>query len=754
MASLDRTKLQFSYKMHASLMMVLFSAGFLNCAARAQTFEAAGAGGAGKKVEEQGESDWVDGRWNQTDIGPFLASSLPTPAGLVAKALSIRVGENGEAAVCYDTGSPSMRATWTGRFLTFDSGRYGLVRPPTAAGDWNYVAPPGLGWKGAAARHESVRLNGRRLVLTTRVGDTLVRETPWVESSGDARAFTRTIEAAPGQTALTLRLFQDAKSQVESENRDGLQLASAKQGSSVIRFALPDSDPIVKLQPAEGAIDLLFLPSTRPRRAKLFFWSGKGEDPAGFEKLASKSPAAEDMDALAHPAPPRWLPALTTKGQTDFPNDGLAVDTLTVPYRNPWNALFFCAGVDFFKDGSAAVCTIHGDVWKVGGIDAKLGQLKWQRYATGLFQPLGLRVVEDKVYVLGRDQITRLQDENGDGEADGYENFYNRIKTLPGHDYVTCLERDSAGNFYFIDPQGVHRVSPDGRSDELLASGFRNPNGLGASPGGIVTATPQPGKWTPSSAIVEVRQGGYYGYGGPRPLPERPLGYDPVLCWLPHAFDNSSSSQVWVPEGKWGSLAGQMLHFAWGRCGMALVLRDASGTPVQGGAVSLPVRFLSGPMRGTFNPADDALYVACSRGWQTSAAQDGALQRVRHTGAPSRMPVGWQAPRNGIALVFAQPVDPATAGDAGSFAVRQWNYRYAKEYGSKDYSVAHPDQEGRDEVEVRRATVLADGRTVFLETPELKPVMQMEVKYNLNFASGKTASGPFYLTLNRLSEPF
>jgi hypothetical protein len=30
--------------------------------------------------ESQQESDWVDARWNQTDVGPFLASNLSLPA--------------------------------------------------------------------------------------------------------------------------------------------------------------------------------------------------------------------------------------------------------------------------------------------------------------------------------------------------------------------------------------------------------------------------------------------------------------------------------------------------------------------------------------------------------------------------------------------------------------------------------------------------------------------------------------------------
>ena len=55
---------------------------------------------------------------------------------------------------------------------------------------------------------------------------------------------------------------------------------------------------------------------------------------------------------------------------------------------------------------------------------------------------------------------------------------------------------------------------------------------------------------------------------------------------------------------------------------------------------------------------------------------------------------------------------------------------------------------------VRSAKVLPDGKSVFIETAELKPVMQMELRYNLPFTSGSSAAGPLYLTLNKLDAPF
>jgi hypothetical protein len=708
---------------------------------------------AGKEVGQQQEKDWSDSRWNQTDLGPFLASSLQTPGGMVAKALSVRLGGAGEASVCYDLARPSLRAGWTGGFLKFSAVRFGIMGAPKAAGEWAFSTTGPVGWQGVAVRHEALRAQGNRVVLETRVDGTLVRETPWFERAGDLDVFSRTFEMEPGSGDLRLRLCVSSNVVAGAKQGDGFGLVAMEQDGRMTAFATIER--AANLVPAkDGNVDVTFPARTQPLRAKLLIWSGPRDKLGEFETFATAAAAPKDFTALARPGEASWLPTITNAGQVGFPTDGFAVDTITVPYANPWKALFFCSGVGFFNDGSAAVCTIHGDVWRVRGLDEKLRRVTWKRYATGLYQALGLRVVNDRVHVLGRDQITILHDENGDDEADRYENFSQLIQTSSGgHDYATCLERDEAGNFYYIDPKGVHRISPDGRKMETLATGFRNPNGLGVGPGGVITATPQQGEWTPSSAIIEIKPGGYYGYGGPKVTAERPLGYDPMLCWLPHAFDNSSASQVWVPEGKWGALGGQMLHLAWGRCAMMLVLRDAAESPAQGAAVALPVKFLSGPMRGAFNPHDGHLYVAGSTGWQTSAARDGSLQRVRHTAADTRTPVAWRAHRNGVKLTFAQPLDRAAAEDPGSYALRQWNYRYAAAYGSKDYSVMDPNKEGRDEVAVRSARLLPDGKSVFIETSGLRPVMQMELRYNLQFSGGATAAGPLYLTLNRLAEP-
>lgn len=774
---------------------------------------------SGREPGSQGEKDWVDNRWQDTDVGPFLASNLRLPDGsVIAKALTIRVGEKGEGAVIYDTETCTLRAAWLvgqaaslpgsagslpaasasasderqagqparrdglaarpttsahagGNFLKFDAGRFGLIGMPKIEGDVAFTSlgekQPHSGTRRFIGLHRGqggpvleYTVNGVRVFervdsLQSPAGP-VFRRSLWV---GSRREPLRLMAGGhlPGTNwisgfgTVTGQPGSGAASTFESNEAAGVLSAAGVVGAPILS-GISDVDN------AGGRNFITLAAGELPLELSVFLWRGAPNHRASLAAWVKAQEPDHGLEASGKPGKSRW-PTLTTRGQRGPDTDFLAVDTLTLPYDNPAKALLFASGVDFTPDGAGYVCTIHGDVWRVTGIDDGLRELKWQRYATGLFQPLGLKVRDGKVFVLGRDRITRLHDENGDGEADFYENFHDGIATSTGgHDYVTCLETDATGNFYYTDPLGLHRVSADGSRQELLATGFRNPNGMGVRPDGkVFTAAPQQGTWTPSSGIWEVRPdnvGLYGGYGGPKVTPTRPLGYDAPLCWIPHAVDNSSGSQVWIPPGQWGPLGGQMLHLLWGRCGMMLVMRDEVGNPasaVNGAVVSLPVKFLSGPNRATFNPKDGALYVAGSTGWQTSAVKDGALQRVRYTNRTPSLPVRWAVKPGGLEVTFTRRLDPKTGNDPGSYSFKQWSYRYAEQYGSKDWSVADPQKEGRDELAIRSAKVDGGGRTVFLAIPELKPVMQFELKYNVDGElGGKPLRGLFWGSINRI----
>ena len=179
----------------------------------------------------------------------------------------------------------------------------------------------------------------------------------------------------------------------------------------------------------------------------------------------------DDLAALTKPGPKRWGEPLVTPLVRGPEGGPFRTDTLTVPYENRFKALFFCTSVDVLKDGRVAVTTCHGDVWLVTVDEAK-NECRWQRFATGLYHPFGVKLVDGKLVVLERGQLTRLHDHNDDGEADEYECLCNRWHTGPGeHSYDTGLETDPQGNFYFFKtgdtdlPTGgtLLKVSPDGQ---------------------------------------------------------------------------------------------------------------------------------------------------------------------------------------------------------------------------------------------------------------------------------------------------
>ena len=74
--------------------------------------------------------------------------------------------------------------------------------------------------------------------------------------------------------------------------------------------------------------------------------------------------------------PAQWPQVLETR---IIPGNGrpYAVDTIELPYDNPWKVPMFCGDHDFLPDGSALVCTMQGDVWHVTGLDSGTDKPVW-----------------------------------------------------------------------------------------------------------------------------------------------------------------------------------------------------------------------------------------------------------------------------------------------------------------------------------------------------------------------------------------
>ena len=742
-------------------------------------------------------------QWGKMDYGPFLSHTIgaPSPTDNVAlKGVAVKL-DGGKAGFLFDTQTMRMSAAWAGgRFLNLKGVAFdGSHGPnPEAGGDVRIGTSSGPGWArpGTAdfkdprpdpfgplpnnwVRYKGLYRHGDTVVFAYAVGPTDVMETPGVEGAGDDAVFTRTFRVGAGNQPLTLKVAEldGGGGRVEGN------VALLESGHTVAATVSGGPSGLAwKIDQGAGnrrAMHLTIPARQQPITFTLAMWGGPKDRAAAARESLQKKREAVDLTTYTKGGKALWPQAVTTKGKLGTPSTtdpnaaAYVVDTIEPPYQNPWNAWIRFGGFDFFEGGkSAALCTWSGDVWVVSGIDDKLQKLTWRRFAAGLFQPLGLKIVGGKVYVHGRDQITRLHDLNNDGEADFYESFNNDLQITPGfHEFNFDLHTDPAGNFYFakagpVNPGGggfgkitqhngsLMRLSKDGSKLDVVATGLRAPNGIGVGPNGEITTGDNQGTWTPMCRLNWVKPGGFYGVVDLAHRDSPPTRTDNPLCWLPYAWDNSSGSQAWVTSDKWGdAFKGDLLHLSYGKCKLFKVLVDqTSGGDVQGGLVRFPLKFDSGVMRARMSPLDGQLYACGLRGWQTDAATDACFQRVRYTGKPVYLPDAMKVRPNGIELTFTQPLEEEVANDPGSFSVEQWNYRWSGEYGSDEYSAKDPAKKGRDAAEVKSAKLQPDGKTVFLEIGDFAPVMQMLIRYDLEATDGTVMRDEIACTVNVVGE--
>ena len=500
---------------------------------------------------------------------------------------------------------------------------------------------------------------------------------------------------------------------------------------------------------------LLKITSQRKQtRVKVLIAKGEADALAAFAKT---SPAPKALAPLTKGGPKRW-PEVLKAGVAVGTNDGpFAVDTFALPERNPWNAQMRLTGFDFHPDGKRMyVCTWDGDVWLVSGIDKPEAGLSWQRIASGLFQPLGLKLRDGAVFVCCRDQIVKLHDLNGDGETDYYQCFNSDHQvTEHFHEFAMGLQTDAAGNFYYA-KSGRHalpalvphhgtllKVSKDGAKTEILATGFRAANGVCLNPDGTFFVTDQEGFWTPKNRINLVEKGGFYGnmWGYTDQTDTADGAMKQPLCWITNQFDRSPAEMIWVTSDKWGSLKGSLLNTSYGEGKIYVVPHEVVNGQAQGGMCALPLPpFPTGIMRPRFGPTDGHLYVCGMFAWAGNRAQAGGFYRVRATGKPADLPIGLKAKAGAVEVTFTDALDTKSAGDPKNYDVKVWGLKRSQQYGSK-----HIDEKP---LIVTKATVSADGKTVRLEVADLAPTRGMEIKYRVKGTDGRAVVGTIHNTIH------
>ncbi len=707
------------------------------------------------------------GKFVTMDHGPYYTGTVVAPAGASAnKGLIITLSKERSVHVCFDAELLSLIYAGVDTEVSHPAGRDGLEGQMGLAGEptalvksAGWAKPGSTDFKDPRTKtlgslpkdwghYRGLYLDGDTVVLSYTVGGAEVLEVAGFETKGKAEAITRSFSLTGNADTLTVLVNEEAATLV-----DGMAVVESGEHATAVGVVAGGA-----LAVTDGKV--LFTIPGKTALAKLALWRGPKSELAGFKALLASSPKPLDAKPLTKGGKPRWNETLVTQGELGKGDGAYVSDTLTIPYENPWKCYMRTTGVDFFKDGRIAVATIDGDVWVVSGANDDLAKLSWKRYASGMFQSLGLKIVDDVVYVTNRDRIVRLHDLNQDGEADFYENFNGDCEvTRMYHEFALGLETDKEGNFYYNkgsnlgEASSQHqgktlKVSKDGSTLTGFVTGLRAPNGLGGGDGYPLTNSDNEGNWTPASRVNLLKEGGFYGHMGTAFRTPKPTTYDPPIAWLPRPIDNSSGGQVWVSSDKWGPLKGNLLHMSYGQSSLFVMpFEEIDGVP-QGGVVKFPLTFASSAMRARFHPIDGQMYMVGMRGWQTNAGKEGCLHRIRYTGKPVTLPTKLNVTAKGVTITFPVALDPALAGDAGNYAVKRWNYKYSSAYGSPEFKVSEPDKQGRDPVEVTGVTLSPDKKSVTLQLADLKVVMQQMITYKLAAADGTTVSGDLYHTIN------
>ena len=534
-------------------------------------------------------------------------------------------------------------------------------------------------------------------------------------------------------------------------------------GASLLAGIAP-ANALVTWSDCDGRLLLTIPAGTEPLRFTV--WIGK-EAHAAFVS-PSIIDADQDLKALTQGGPARWSQKITTTATIGSDAGPFATDVLTAPEGNPWLAQTRFTGLDFFADGRLAVCSWDGDVWIVDG-HLKGGQLSWQRIASGLYQPLGLKIVDGKIHLTCRDQLAVLHDQNGDEEIDFVECLNNDHQvTEHFHEFAMGLQTDTDGNFYYA-KSGRHalaavvphhgtllKVSKDGSTTEILATGFRAANGVCLNPDGSFVVTDQEGFWNPKNRInwvtlADDRQPKFYGnmFGYHDVTDSSDDAMEPPLCWITNAFDRSPGELLWVDSDRWGPLNGSLLNLSYGYGKVFLVPHEpvdleGKGKQMQGGMIELPIpAFPTGVMRGRFHPTDGQLYLCGMFAWAGSATIPGGLYRLRATGQPMHLPAQLHATTTGLKLGFTEPLDETSVA-ASSIQIKTWSLKRTANYGSEHYE--------EKLLNVKDVELSPDGKTLTIMIPDLRPTWCMEIRYSLKSFDGKPVDGVIHNTIHQLTE--
>jgi cytochrome c len=357
-------------------------------------------------------------------------------------------------------------------------------------------------------------------------------------------------------------------------------------------------------------------------------------------------------------------------------------------------------GIDFLDDGRMVVSTWdpEGSVYLVENFDAAPDDIKVKRIALGLAEPLGVKVVDGEIYVLQKQELTRLVDTNGDDIIDRYELVSNDWSvTTNFHEFAFGLEYQD-GYFYAAfatailpggasaNPQASSRgkavkISKDSGQVEFIAHGLRTPNSIGRGVDNQLFIADNQGDWVPACKIVELTQDAWYGsrsvdFAGTANLEETL----PVV-WLPQGDIGNSASQP-APLNV-GPYQNQMIHGDVTHGGIKRVFAERVNGRLQG----VVFRFSQGLEAGVnrLKWAPDGSLVVGGVGnpgnWSHSGKKWYGLQSLTYNQQSTFEMLSISARSDGFEITFTEAIKEGRNIQASDFEIQQYYFEPTAAYG-------------------------------------------------------------------------
>ncbi len=547
------------------------------------------------------------------------------------------------------------------------------------------------------------------------------------------------------------------------------------------RFALDDAtvvdfDGIHRPGSRDGKVEL----SAGMHRLRLDFFEAWGEaalklewappGAAAFTVVPESAFLTQKGETrVTSPGPKRTLAALQRP-----PGDGRPLDDVHPSYTlatvRPDTFEPAVGGMDFLPDGRLVVACWdpEGSVYLVEGATGDdPAARKATLFARGLNEPTGVKVVDGRIYVAQKPELTELIDDDKDGTCDRYRTVASGWPSQGNYHEFTFGPEWKDGAFWLClavaigdgglssDPQlpdrgSILRVDPATGDYAVVARGVRTPNGIGRGPGGDLYVADNQGGWLPASKIVRIRPDTFHGSKAVRWDPLDRLRDTPPVVWLPQGeIGNSPSQPQLIPDGH-GPYAGQLVFGDVTHGGLKRVFVEEIDGTAQGAAFRFMQGFEAGINRLVVGP-DGALYaggIGSTGNWQEDGKGWFGLQRLRFNGTATFDLRAVRARSDGFEIELTAPLHDAVSPSPADVRVRRWRYVATADYGGPKL----------DEVDVPVESVARsdDGLRLRVKLGDMRPgfVHHLRLSAGLVSAAGSPLRGPeAWYTLNVVPKP-